>query len=323
MSSGGPYDLAAHAQPLISDLVMDDEGSLHIAMMDRGGHQVGHRNREPDNSGLCTGASAGDILRTSNNAGTIFLENDGSAGTYTSSGTGTTVDGNGGVNAPQGPGDGEFYWGDQVLNFHSETSSGGLTMIRNSGELILSIMDPIDLDAGGWSVFDTSNGDFVRDYQLYFDPSETAFINGKANGTGDMELVGDPIINPCDITQVDVTAVGGSCNDNGTPDIDTDDYYTASVTVTFSDKPATGDLVLSGVALHASNTVTTVATTATTSATSHTFSGVRLKANGVANNITATFSADPACTMTSPADVIPPCSTPNSGCCPEIIIDVP
>lgn len=314
-----------HPQPIVSDMVMDTEGALHIALMDRNGHQLGHRNDAPDgsNPGGITGVSGGDLLRTWNDNGTIRLENAGVAGSYTSSGTGTGSAGNGGPTAPQGPGSGEFYWAANLGNNHSETSFGGVAMIRNSQNVVLSIMDPINLDAGGWSVFSTQNGSQTRDYELYFDPSSTAFINGKANGIGDMEMIGDPIVNPCDITAVDVTVAGGACNDNGTPDIDTDDYYTASVTVTFSDKPATGNLVLSGVALHSSNTVTTVATTATTSATSHTFTGVRLKANGVANNITATFSVDPACTMTSPANVLPPCSTPNSGCCPQIIIDAP
>lgn len=322
-SGGGPFEQAAHYQPLISDMVMDSEGAIHIAMMDRGGHQIGHRNREPDDSGLCTGFTSGDVLRTFNDNGTIVLENDGSAGSFTSSGSGTTKTGNGGVNAPQGPGSGEFYWGDQTSNFHSETSNGGITMLRNAGEIVLSIMDPIDLDAGGWSMFDTDNGALVRDYQLYQDASQTAFINGKANGTGDMELVGDPIANPCEITEVDVSLNAGSCNDNGTPADTTDDYYTASVSVTFADKPATGTLVLSGVALHSSNTVTSVAVGSTTSATTHTFSGVRLKANGVANNITAAFSDDVTCTLTVPADLVPPCSTTGGGCCPQIILDVP
>ena len=199
---GTPFDTAAHPQPLISDLVMDTTGALHIAMMDRAGHQVGHRNQSPINaSDLVTGMSGGDILRTWNNAGTIELESGGVAGTFTSSGTGTGATGPGGTSAPQGPGGGEFYWTDYVGSggrfFHSETSFGGITMIRDSGEVVVSIMDPIDLDAGGWSVLSTANGAQVRDYQLYFDPSVTAYIGGKANGIGDLDVVAPPLVIPC------------------------------------------------------------------------------------------------------------------------------
>ena len=199
---GTPFDTAAHPQPLISDLVMDTTGALHIAMMDRAGHQVGHRNQSPINaSDLVTGMSGGDILRTWNNAGTIELESGGVAGTFTSSGTGTGATGPGGTSAPQGPGGGEFYWTDYVGSggsfFHSETSFGGITMIRDSGEVVVSIMDPIDLDSGGWSVLSTANGAQVRDYQLYFDPSVTAYIGGKANGIGDLDVVAPPLVIPC------------------------------------------------------------------------------------------------------------------------------
>jgi hypothetical protein len=199
---GTPFDTAAHPQPLISDLVMDTTGALHIAMMDRAGHQVGHRNQSPINaSDLVTGMSGGDILRTWNNAGTIELESGGVAGTFTSSGTGTGATGPGGTSAPQGPGGGEFYWTDYVGSggrfFHSETSFGGISMIRDSGEIVVSIMDPIDLDAGGWSVLSTANGAQVRDYQLYADPSVTAYIGGKANGIGDLDVVAPPLVIPC------------------------------------------------------------------------------------------------------------------------------
>lgn len=135
-----------------------------------------------------------------------------------------------------------------------------------------------------------------------------------------------PSVNSCstpDCALTDLVVTPGACNDNGTPNNTTDDYYTASVTATFTNKPATGDLVLSGVALHSSNAVSTVQVGSTTSATSHTFVGVRLKANGVANAITATFSADPICTRTVNAASVPTCSTPVAGCCPQLIIDVP
>lgn len=310
-----------HPQPILSDMAMDTEGALHIAIMDRAGHQLGHRNDAPDgnNPGGVTGMSGGDLLRTWNDNGTLRLENAGVAGPYTSSGTGTTRNGNGGTSAPQGPGNGEFYWAasiDAGWVLHSETSFGGVAMIRDSKQVIISIMDPIDLDAGGWSAFSTVNGSQVRDYQLYFDPSSNAFINGKANGIGDIEIVAPPLA-ICAITDITMTGGTSTCNDNGTPAVTTDDYFTSNVTVTFAKAPSTGNLVLTGAALHSSNTVTTVAVGSLGSTTSHTFTGVKLKANNTANALVATFSADTACTFTKNTTAVPPCSTPS---CPAITV---
>ncbi|MEZ5304867.1 MAG: SdrD B-like domain-containing protein [Verrucomicrobiales bacterium] len=98
---------------------------------------------------------------------------------------------------------------------------------------------------------------------------------------------------PCAISEIVVTA--GPCNDNGTPGNAGDDFYLAAVTVGFASPPATGSLALTG------DASASVPVGSLDSATSHTFSGVVLPADGAAKSITATFSADPACTLTNPA----------------------
>jgi uncharacterized repeat protein (TIGR01451 family) len=188
--------VSVHPQPLLSDMELDAEGAFHIAMLDRAGHQVGHRNDQPIGGGSTTGVSAGDILRTWNDNGTIRLENKGVAGAYTSSGTGTSNKGPGGVNAPQGLGGGEFYWDDRVNADHSETGFGGLALHLGNKSLATSIMDPMDLDAGGMKVFSTNNGATTQEYQIYQDAGDNAFINGKANGLGDIEMLCDPVAQP-------------------------------------------------------------------------------------------------------------------------------
>ena len=125
----------------------------------------------------------------------------------------------------------------------------------------------------------------------------------------------------CDMVSLVVTP--GACNDNNTPLNAADDYYVGNVTVNFSNKPASGNLVLSGSALHALNAVTIVAAASTNSATSHTFVGVIIKANGSVNPITATFSADAACTLTADAGSVPSCSVPPALCCPQVILGAP
>lgn len=103
----------------------------------------------------------------------------------------------------------------------------------------------------------------------------------------------------CEIGTMTSTLVSNSCNNNGTGADLTDDYYLANVTVNFTGRPVTGTLNLSGAALHSTNTVSSVAVGSTTSTTSHTFSNVRLKANGTANSLTASFSAvSSTCTKT-------------------------
>lgn len=110
----------------------------------------------------------------------------------------------------------------------------------------------------------------------------------------------------CGISAIAVTPTA-SCNDNGTPADLTDDYYLANVVVTYSGIPSSGTLNLTGSALHSTNTVSSVAVGSTTSSTSHTFTGVRLKANGVVNALTAAFSALSTCTFTNSS--IPAVST--------------
>lgn len=102
----------------------------------------------------------------------------------------------------------------------------------------------------------------------------------------------------------------GSCNDNGTPSIATDDYYTVDITVSYANAPATGTLDLTGASLHSSNLASNISYTGPFG-TTHTFTGVRLLANNTASSVTATFTDTPACTITNMAGAtVAPCSTP-------------
>ena len=104
-----------------------------------------------------------------------------------------------------------------------------------------------------------------------------------------------------------------TCNNNGTPTVTTDDYYTANVTVTFANKPATGTLNLSGSGI-VSSPLPSVAVSSLTG-TSYTFTGVRFRANGAASSFIASFSANTACTLTvNNNTIVQPCSTSSGGC---------
>ncbi len=69
--------------------------------------------------------------------------------------------------------------------------------------------------------------------------------------------------------------------------------YTADVTVTFTNPPTTGNILLNGDGL------ATVAVGNLNSSTSHTFTGVSMNPNGQPINLTATFSANTNCTLTN------------------------
>lgn len=198
---GSPYDIPMRPQPMVSDIEIDRDGYMTIGIRDRQGDQFGHRNLSPlDNGDLLTGAGAGDLLLASNNAdGTWTLESGGAASIRTSSGTGTGISGPGGPASGQGPGGGEFYWGEYVLrlgsNAHSETALGSLALAPGRTEIAATNTDPIDelLDAAGVSWFELANGAENHAYQLFRDSSTPAPpVSGKANALGDLEAMCPP-----------------------------------------------------------------------------------------------------------------------------------
>ena len=96
---------------------------------------------------------------------------------------------------------------------------------------------------------------------------------------------------PCAITDISTSNLSG-CNDSGTPSITGDDTFTADVTVSFSNPPAGGILLLTG------DGIANVSAAAL-SGSSHTFTGVSMAANGTPINLTAGFSAASGCTLTN------------------------
>ncbi|MCB9315274.1 MAG: hypothetical protein H6569_03970 [Lewinellaceae bacterium] len=103
-------------------------------------------------------------------------------------------------------------------------------------------------------------------------------------------LVGCTLAAMCSVDGISVSNIS-ACNDQGTSD-PSDDTFTANVTVTFTDAPATGTLNLSGDGM-ASVPVGSLGMG------THTFTGVTMSADGTAISLTATFSADGACTFTN------------------------
>ncbi|MEZ4962147.1 MAG: IPTL-CTERM sorting domain-containing protein [Saprospiraceae bacterium] len=103
-------------------------------------------------------------------------------------------------------------------------------------------------------------------------------------------LVGCTLAAMCSVDGISVSNIS-ACNNQGTSD-PADDTFTANVTVTFTDAPATGNLVLSGDG-------TAAIAVGSLGMGTYTFTGVSMSADGTPISLTATFSAEPACTLTN------------------------
>jgi uncharacterized repeat protein (TIGR01451 family) len=186
MEHGSEYVGAIYPQPMFSDIVFDNDGSIIAGFRDRFGDQVGHRNRRPDgafpaNHGI-TGISGGDILRVCNVAGSLVLQ--GGIGCVDNA-----------LNN-EGPGGGEFYPNDNFVQAtiaqHAETSDGGLAFISGGSTVYTTSLDPsLSMDAGGVSLFDSLTGAKTASSEVYQNGADHPPTFGKSNGIGDLEALCD------------------------------------------------------------------------------------------------------------------------------------
>jgi uncharacterized repeat protein (TIGR01451 family) len=198
-SSGGSVSVVYHPQPILSDIEFDVAGSMVLGFIDRTGMQTGFFNLGLTGTALYVGNSGGDILRAYYSNNTFVLENNAKAGPATGYGSANN----------QGSGFGEFYndnWyqldNPNVL-YHAENSEGGLALRPGSGEVVTTVMDPINPNdaadyqnvfySGGVRHLNNQTGGINSAFMLY----QTANNNtqpdpgtfGKAAGLGDLELV--------------------------------------------------------------------------------------------------------------------------------------
>ncbi|MBO0933225.1 Ig-like domain-containing protein [Fibrella aquatilis] len=190
--------LVLYHQPMLTDIEFDVDGSMVLGYGDRGGMQFSAENYGPTGTTILTTVSGGDMLRAYLSNGTFILENNAKAGPA----TGYKPNNN------QGPGFGEFYNDDLLMttdpNYlgHAENALGGLALKPGSGEVVATIMDPINLPnatvagdfvwANGVRRLSNSTGgvnDAFIVYQRYVNGVLTGpGTSGKATGLGDIEL---------------------------------------------------------------------------------------------------------------------------------------
>jgi uncharacterized protein (DUF2141 family) len=180
-----------YPQPILSDIEFDTNGDMIIGFIDRTGFQTGDENFSPNPEngiGNFNGLAGGDILRAqfNGNGSNWTIENNGTVSCVTTSGAG-----NG-----QGPGGGEYYFGDFSLfgqnpnsAWHNDAMQGALAMNPADGKIIVNGIDPSG-DAWTGGVWQINNATGVRDngYAVYKKDPGTF---GKASGLGDIEALCD------------------------------------------------------------------------------------------------------------------------------------
>ncbi|MEZ5250873.1 MAG: SdrD B-like domain-containing protein [Ilumatobacteraceae bacterium] len=213
----------AYTQPMLSDIEVDDDGSLILGMRDRFGDQAGEDVPAGTFGGGGEGVSGGDTLRACPAVGGGWtLENDGVCGGVTSQSVGTN----------QGPGGREFYADGFATTTgpgsnHQEISVGGLAKVPGFTDVVHTVFDPNtsngnDWRSGGLRKLSNTTGRVTGFFQL-FDKCDSSGVNcpgsrtatltfGKVNGIGDVVAL-------CDMAPVEIgNRVWSDENGNGVQD---------------------------------------------------------------------------------------------------------
>ena len=174
-------------------------------------------------------------------------------------------------------------------------STANQILRRNAGVSSGITSSPTGTGSGAFTTLAT-------EWENYPDTDYTGFGNHTSTACAPMVSC---VINSLTLSNI------SACNDNGTPLTAADDYFTASIVVTYSGKPSIGTLNIGGGA----NLTIPVEQIG---GSSYTFSDVVFASNGGNIVLTASFSEEGACTLTnlsagtapSPCSVIPPCTLP-------------
>lgn len=197
----------AYSQPMLTDIAFDN-GNLVLGLRDRVGDQIGNgalsNPGDPSNIVFYQPRTAGDVIRACGAPNTWTVESNGRC--------------NAGGSAPQnvaeGPGGGEFYFGDAYslsANFvspavtitgkggnHDDTASGGVEQMPGAPDVVITNFDaipniPNTIHDGGIRWLSNTSGAFAKGYRLYDGDGNDPDVLGKAGGVGtSLALMPDP-----------------------------------------------------------------------------------------------------------------------------------
>lgn len=196
-----------YSQPMLTDIAFDN-GNLILGIRDRVGDQVGNgalsNPGDPSNTSLYQPRTAGDVIRACGAPNSWTVESNGRCNA-----TGTAPQ-----NVAEGPGGGEFYFGDAydlagdflspavtILgkgSNHFETASGGVAQLPGAPDVVITNFDAIPnipnvLHDGGIRWLSNASGSFTKAYRLYNGAGNDTDVFGKAGGVGsNLEILSDP-----------------------------------------------------------------------------------------------------------------------------------
>ncbi len=218
----GTENYCVYAQPMFSDIVADDDGSLILAFRDRFGDQSGTDLPSGPNPSFGYGNSAGELLRACPDVSGWVLENNGVCGGVTSTTSGS----------PQGPGGREFYTDGFASavgpgSTHQEISVGGVAKVPGFTTVASTVFDPSTTNGGDWRAggirrLSNTTGRVTGFFQL-FDKCDSSGMDcgstrsttltfGKVNGLGDLVAL-------CDMAPIEIgNRVWSDSNGNGAQD---------------------------------------------------------------------------------------------------------
>ncbi|HEY0426722.1 MAG TPA: C25 family cysteine peptidase [Pyrinomonadaceae bacterium] len=196
-----------YSQPMLTDIAFDN-GNLILGLRDRIGDQVGNgalsNPNDASNTNFYQPRTGGDIIRACGTVGAWTVEANGRCG-----GTGTSPQ-----NDSEGPGGGEFYYGDSydlqdsylspATTFngkggnHDDTGSGGIEQLPGAPDVMMTNFDPIPnivnmTHDGGVRWMNNTTGNFTKAYRLYDGNGNDTTVFGKAGGVGgSLVILPDP-----------------------------------------------------------------------------------------------------------------------------------
>lgn len=174
--------VGTYPQPILTDIEFDGD-NLVIALRDRSSDQFGNNTLDnPANSTLYGGIAAGDTVRACGSlAAGWSLESNGRC-----DGLGTAPQ-----NTGQGPGNGEYYFGDGYSTFHEEIALGAVAQVPGFPDVLSTVFDP--RTQYDYLIFDTgvrwwnnATGAISKTYMNIDGGASDGLTFAKGNGIGDL-----------------------------------------------------------------------------------------------------------------------------------------
>jgi SdrD B-like domain/Secretion system C-terminal sorting domain len=194
-----------YAQPIISSIEFNEDGSMDIGMRDRWGNQTGAFEFDAvPGAGAAAhrqAATGGDLLHACFVSGSWVLE--GTAGSCVQPLTNGSLDTDNLGFETSYNGTGKEFYGDRVGDGGNEDEQGGVTKLMGTGTIVSSVLDPMPsggnsaaVDGGGSGIYWSTQGIKLNSntsgLKTQIARTQASATVDKSNGMGDLEFAIDP-----------------------------------------------------------------------------------------------------------------------------------